>query len=80
MQLYLILYIKICYDSENAVRFVIHFCVTCQKYIPHMQLYVTQTRLRLCRKKRIQIHISRKRKRTENCKSTNLHNLLYSGF
>ena len=62
MQLYLILYIKICYDSENDVRFVIH--LLCLKNIFLTCSYVTQTRLRLCRKKRIQIHISRKRKAT----------------
>ena len=71
MQLYLILYIKICYDSENDVQFVIHLlCVkniflTCSYVIYRLVLDSVE-------KKRIQIHISRQQKRAENCKSTSL--------
>ncbi len=54
------------------------FCVS-KIYSSHA---VTLHRLVLdsVEKKRIQIHISRKRKRAENCKSTTLNNLLYSRF
>ena len=79
MQLYLILYIKICYDSENDVRFVIHLLCVSKIYSSHAVM-LHRLVLDSVEKKRVQIHISRKRERTENSKSTILNNLLYSRF